>query len=229
MTDDKYIKQAKFLYLSLAGIFISLIVTCNLIFLKFFELELVDGFTMVLSVGLIPYPVTFLVTDLISEIYGKSKANQVVVVGLICSVLVMGITIITDLIPARTESPVDDETYSLVFGLTAASVSASMIAYLLAQFIDIKLFHWLKARTRGKKLWLRNNLSTIPSQLIDSFAVISLLCAFGAIPWGDFLITVFSLFVFKMMVAIADTPLLYLFSYIIKRHFNLDDMDELDI
>jgi uncharacterized integral membrane protein (TIGR00697 family) len=184
---------------------------------------------MVLSVGLIPYPITFLVTDLISEIYGRSKANQVVVVGLICSFLVMGITILTDMIPARPESAVNDETFSLVFGLTAASVSASMVAYLLAQFIDIKIFHWLKEKTNGKKLWLRNDLSTIPSQLVDSFAVITLLCSFGAIQWAEFPITVFSLFVFKMLVALLDTPFFYLFSNLIKRHFKLGDMDELKI
>lgn len=229
MTENKKVHQAKFLYLCLAGVFISLIVTCNLIFLKFFELELLDGFTLVLSVGLIPYPITFLVTDIVSEIYGKNKANQLVVVGLICSVLVMGITLVTDVIPARVGSPVDDETYSLVFGLTAASVTASMMAYLLAQFIDIKIFHWLKQKTNGKHLWLRNNFSTIPSQLIDSFSVITLLCVFGALNWNEYFVTVFSLFTFKLMIAVLDTPFFYLFSHLIKKHFNLGEMDELAI
>lgn len=229
MNDEKRNKQARFLYLLLAGIFISLIVSSNLIFLKFFEWTPVGSFTFVLSVGLIPYPLTFLVTDLISEFYGKEKASDVVKVGLVCALLIMGLTLLADAIPAREGSPVNDETFHSVFGLTAAAVTASMIAYLFAQLIDIRIFHFWKKKTQGKKLWVRNNLSTIPSQLVDSFAVITLLCSFGGIPWDQYWLTVSSLFIFKMLIALADTPLFYLFTYLIKRHFGLKEMEELEV
>ena len=229
MDQSKRQQQALFLYLCLAGMFISLLVTCNLIFLKFFEWELFSDFTLILSVGLIPYPLTFLITDLISEVYGQKKANDVVKVGLLCAVLVIGIVLIADAVPAMETSAVNDETFTKVFGLSSASVSASMIAYLFAQFIDIKLFHFWKVKSQGKMLWLRNNLSTIPSQLIDSVLVISMLCFFGALPWSTYLVTVFSLFIFKLLVALLDTPFFYLFTFLIKRHFKLGAMDELEI
>lgn len=220
--------QALLLYLLLTGIFISLFILSNLIFLKFFQIGITSNFTMILSVGLIPYPLTFLVTDIISEVYGQKKANMVVKIGLVCALLVMGLTMVADYIPAMPGSAVDDKTFHNVFGLTGLAVFASMLAYLLAQLIDIKLFHFWKVKTNGKKLWLRNNLSTLPSQLVDSVMVISLLSFFGALNWSDYLITVSSLFLFKIVVALLDTPLFYLFSYLIKRHFGLKEMEELE-
>ena len=226
--DQKLKKEALFLYLLLTGVFISLFMLSNLIFLKFFAWKPVGDFQFILSVGLIPYPLTFLVTDIISEIFGQKKANLVVKIGLVCAVLVMGLTMLADSIPAMDGSAVDDKTFHQVFGLTGIAVFASMIAYLLAQLIDIKLFHFWKVKTQGKKLWLRNNFSTLPSQLVDSILIISLLSLFGALEWSGFMITVSSLFIFKVIIALLDTPFFYLFTYLIKRRFNLGEMDELD-
>jgi queuosine precursor transporter len=228
MTEDK-IKQARFLYLVLAGIFISLLITCNLIFLKFISWEIFDSFTIKISVGLLPYPLTFLVTDIISEIYGKKKANEVVKVGLICTLLVMGITIIADSIPAMHGSPVDDAVFSQVFGLTGVAVAASMIAYLLAQFIDIRIYHYWKVKTKGKHLWLRNNFSTFSSQFLDTTVVLLLLSTFSALPWSDFSVLFISSIVYKILVALADTPFLYLFVNLIKKHFSLKVNEEITL
>ena len=132
-------------YLILAGIFIAALVSCNLIFLKFFEWRPFDLYTFQLSVGILPYPITFLVTDIISELYGKRKADQVVISGLIASVFVSLLVLVADSVPAvQGGSPVDDETFHRVFGLNAAGVFASMVAYLSAQFIDIRVFHFWK-------------------------------------------------------------------------------------
>ncbi|MEO9533205.1 MAG: queuosine precursor transporter [Crocinitomicaceae bacterium] len=226
---QKLKNQALLLYLLLTGVFISLFILSNLIFLKFFQIDLADDYTLILSVGLIPYPLTFLVTDIISEIYGQKKANMVVKIGLVCAILVMGLTMVADYIPAMSGSAVNDETFHQVFGLTGVAVFASMLAYLLAQLIDIKLFHFWKIKTNGKKLWLRNNLSTLPSQLVDSVMVISLLSLFGALDWSSFFVTVSSLFLFKVLIALLDTPFFYLFSFLIKRHFNLQEMEELEL
>ena len=165
------------LYIILSGIFIASLVACNLIFQKFFHWSVFGIYTFEISVGILPYPITFLVTDIVSEIYGRKKANQLVTTGFIASLFVMLITLIAQSVPATTWSPVNDETFSNVFGLFGPAVFASMSAYLLAQFIDIRIFHFWKKMTYGKHLWLRNNASTIFSQFIDTFSV---LCATSA-------------------------------------------------
>lgn len=221
-------EQALFYYLLLAGIFISLLVACNLIFQKFFIWNPFGWFSFEISVGLIPYPLTFLVTDLISEIYGKRRANQVVIAGLITTVIVMGVVMIAAEVPATHWSPVNDHQFEKVFGLTGVAVSASMLAYLFAQFIDIKVFHFLKNLTKGKHLWLRNNFSTITSQFVDTNVVLLLMCSLGAIQWELFGSLLLSGFVFKLLVALLDTPLFYLFTYLFKKKFELDDCQEIE-
>jgi queuosine precursor transporter len=231
-TDAAKLKeQAQTFYFVLASIFIASLVGCNLIFQKFFFWAPLEAFgidyVFEISVGLIPYPITFLITDLISELYGKKKANQVVVAGLVASVFVLGIVVIANAVPATSWSPVDDETFSKVFGLTGVAVFASMVAYLLAQFIDIKLFHFWKKKTKGKNLWLRNNFSTIPSQFLDTAMVLGLLCYFGAIPWDNFGILFINGFAYKVIIALLDTPLFYFFTGWGKKHFGLAIDEEL--
>ena len=151
-----------------------------------------------LSVGILPYPITFLVTDLISEIYGQKKANQVVVAGIFASFFSLSIILISNYVPALESSPINDKTFSSVFSLSGLAVLASMLAYLFAQFIDIKIYHFWKNLTKGKMLWLRNNFSTFSSQIIDTVTVISLLCLFEVLSWDSFLGLVVSGIVFKL-------------------------------
>ena len=108
-----------------------------------------------------------------------------------------------------------------MFGLSGAAVFASMMAYLIAQFIDVRLFHFWKNLTGGKHLWLRNNASTIFSQLIDTFTVLLLLCSLSVIPWEMFSVLLLNGFLFKVFVALMDTPIFYLFSYAIRTRYNL--------
>lgn len=226
--DEKGRREALYLYLILAGVFISLLVSSNLIFQKFISWEPFGWYRFEISAGLIPYPLTFLVTDLISEIYGRKKANMVVVAGLICTLVVGAVVYLAEAATAIDVSPVNDETFTTVFGLTGVAVTASMMAYLVAQFIDIRLFHFWKKMTNGKKLWLRNNFSTIFSQLVDTSLVLILLCSFGGLSWSVFWTLFVSGFLFKIVVAAFDTPLFYLFTYWIKKRFGLGDSDELD-
>tara|TARA_Y100000590_G_scaffold108722_2_gene123683 strand:- start:5525 stop:6193 length:669 start_codon:yes stop_codon:yes gene_type:complete len=198
------------LYLILTGIFIASLVSANLIFQKFFSWTPFGLYTFELSVGILPYPVTFLVTDLISELYGKKKADQVVLSGLVASVFVMGVVMVANAVPQTEWSPVNNEIFSKVFGLFGPAVFASMVAYLTAQFIDIRVFHFWKRLTKGKHLWLRNNGSTVVSQLVDTSAVLILLCTAGAIEWVQFWPLLANGFLFKVLVALFDTPLFYL-------------------
>tara|TARA_A100001015_G_scaffold304579_1_gene395999 strand:- start:1194 stop:1739 length:546 start_codon:yes stop_codon:yes gene_type:complete len=180
-------------------------------------------------VGVLPYPITFLITDIISEIFGKRKANQVVIMGIVASIFSIGLLLIGDVLPANSTSPIDDETFNLVFSASPLAVLASMSAYLIAQFLDIRIYHFWKQLTKGKYLWLRNNFSTFSSQIIDSTTVIALLCFFEILAWDLFLGLVLSSIIFKIMVAIIDTPLLYLLVGLIRKKFHLSINDEIDI
>ncbi|MDA1018861.1 MAG: queuosine precursor transporter [Bacteroidetes bacterium] len=220
------------IYLYLVALFITSLVVSNLIFQKFFywypfDLSIGGIQLFELSVGILPYPITFLVTDLISEIYGQKKANQVVIAGIFASFFSLLIILISDSVPALSSSPLDNETFSKVFSLPGLAVLASMSAYLFAQFIDIKIYHFWKTLTKGKMLWLRNNFSTFSSQIIDTVTVISLLCLFQVLSWDSFWGLIISGIVFKIVMALLDTPLLYLFVYFFRKKFDLKIGEEI--
>jgi len=203
------------LYLIFAGIFIASLVACNLIFQKFFTWNFL-GLTFELSVGIIAYPVTFLVTDLISELYGKKRANQVVISGFCASVFTTLLIFISMNATAAEWSPVDSSTFNKVFGLSAPAFLASMMAYLTAQFIDVRIFHFWKRVTKGKHLWLRNNASTMFSQLVDTSMVLLILCSAGAISWERFGSLLLMGWLFKVIVALIDTPIIYFLLWILR-------------
>jgi len=104
-----------------------------------------------------------------------------------------------------------------------------MLTYLFAQFIDIRIYHYWKKLTKGKHLWLRNNFSTFTSQFVDTFTIVSLLILFGILPEEKFLVLIISGFIFKVIVAILDTPLLYLFVWMFRRKFNLKIGEEIKL
>lgn len=230
-TKDKLLAQK--IYFILGGLFIASLVVSNLIFQKFFywhpfgEVTILGAKLFEISVGIIPYPITFLVTDIISEIYGKKKANQVVTTGIFASIFSLLIIFIANEVPAIESSPVNNELFSKVFGQTALAVLASMTAYLFAQYIDIRVYHFWKKLTKGKMLWLRNNFSTITSQAIDTFSVLFLLCSFNILPWEIFGKLFISGFAFKVIIALFDTPFMYLAVYLFRKKFKLNPNDEL--
>ena len=225
---------AQRIYLFLGALFITSLVVSNLIFQKFFywyplDVEIFGAKLFEISVGILPYPITFLITDLVSEIYGKKRANQLVVAGIFASFFSMLIVYTANVVPATSWSPVNDELYTTVFGSTAIAVFASMMAYLLAQFIDIQIYHFWKRLTKGKHLWLRNNFSTWLSQFVDTFTVLFLLCSFGKIEWNLFSGLLAAGFIFKVLIALLDTPFLYLGVYLFRKRFNLKVNEEIDL
>ena len=225
---------AQRIYLLLGSLFVTSLVVSNLIFQKFFywypfNIEIFGTKLFEISVGILPYPITFLITDLISEIYGKKKANQIVVAGIFASFFSLVIVYVSNTVPATSWSPVGDDMFSTVFGNTAIAVFASMMAYLLAQFIDIQIFHFWKRLTKGKHLWLRNNFSTFLSQFVDTFTILILLCSFNIIDWSRFSGLLIAGFLFKVMVAIFDTPFLYLGVYLFRKRFKLKMNEEINL
>ena len=229
---DKLLAQR--IYILLGALFITSLVVSNLIFQKFFywhpfNVEIFGANLFEISVGILPYPITFLITDLISEIYGKKNANQVVITGIFASIFSLLIFLIADSVPAIANSPVDDVLFTKVFGQSAIAVFASMTAYLFAQFIDIQIYHFWKRLTKGKHLWLRNNFSTWFSQFIDTFSILMLLCFFEVLPWESFSGLLISGFLFKVLVAALDTPFLYIGVHLFRKKFRLKINEEISI
>ena len=202
-------------YLILTGIFIASLVASNLIFQKFFTWNFL-GINFELSVGIIAYPVTFLVTDLISELYGQKRANQVVVSGFFASVFTTLLVLVSVNATAVNWSPIDNFTFKKVFGLTGPAFFASMVAYLTAQLIDVRIFHFWKRLTNGKHLWLRNNASTMFSQLVDTSVILIILCTAGVIEWERFFGLWIMGWLFKVFVALIDTPIIYGIIHLLK-------------
>ena len=202
------------LYIFLCAIFISSLVTCNLIANKFVTVDL--GFKVfIVSAGILPYPLTFLVTDLISELYGQKKANIVVFSGFVASMFVLLFLWLGGQFNAIPDSIVNDDTYNKVFQNAWRIIAASMIAYLFAQFIDVRIFHFWKRLTNGKHLWLRNNGSTIASQLVDTTLVVMILFV-GVWEPSNIISAIIDGWLFKMLMAAIDTPIIYGIIHLLK-------------
>ena len=212
------------LYIILAGIFIASLVTCNLIANKFVTVDL--GFKVfIVSAGILPYPLTFLVTDLISELYGQKKANLVVFSGFVASMFVLLFLWLGSQFDAIPSSMVNDSTYNTVFQNAWRLIAASMIAYLFAQFIDVRIFHFWKRLTNGKHLWLRNNGSTIASQLVDTTLVICILFI-GVWDPSQIISAIIDGWIFKMFMAFIDTPIIYGIIHLLKGKIDIAEIEE---
>lgn len=232
-------------FIVLAGFFLCAMTLLNVIGItRFVQLG-----PMALAVGVLPYPLTFLCTDLISELYGRRRATFLVWVGFTLNFFILGCLWLGSYIPAvgidsqppwqviklaeEIALPNGEvvtgsvELFTLLYACTSGAVFASMMAYITAQFCDVQLFHFFKRLTKGKHLWLRNNFSTLTSQMVDSIMVISV--TFGAtFLAGD--ITIAALFVlmgsnylFKMFVALADTLPFYYLTGRFKRYLQIDN------
>lgn len=212
-------EKSKKIYLYLAATFIAALVVCNLIANKFITIDL--GFkTFVISAGVLPYPITFLITDILSEIYGKKKTARIVWAGFGASLFVLGVLLLAQQFTAIAGSPVDDETFNKVFGNSWRVIFASMTAYLCAQLIDVRIYHFWKEKTAGKHLWLRNNFSTVFSQLVDTTLVVCVLFL-GVRSHSEIIQFILDGWLFKMLCAFIDTPLLYASTAFIRNKLDL--------
>jgi uncharacterized integral membrane protein (TIGR00697 family) len=230
-------------YLVLAGLFLGSMTMLNImgtsrfidLSFEIFGLEI----PMALAVGVLPYPVTFLCTDFISELYGQKRANFLVWVGLLLNLWVVSFLYLGGALPptptidvATGLPPTDayDFAFYRIRFLTMGAVVASMIAYLAAQLCDVSLFHFWKRLTRGRHLWLRNNGSTLVSQLVDSFAVITITHFYAkGIPidadaaiWPQLWVFIASAYVFKMVIALLDTIPFYVGVHYLSVYLQID-------
>lgn len=202
------------IYTCLCVLFAVLIVTGNLIYQKFVSLPILS---LELSVGAILYPLTFLLTDLIAEFYGKEKAGFCVKLAIVMNVIIAIAIMLMDSLDATSWSKVDNEVFHIVFGKYSVNFIASIIACYIAQLIDIKLYLWIRKITDGNFLWLRNNGSTVISLLIDTSIVVSILCVFNVLPMERMLAIIISSYSFKFLFVVCSTPLFYCGVWVIKR------------
>lgn len=220
------------LFFSLSAVFLTSLVVGNVIgttkFVTLFSLSLPDWlqritpalirngdvYSMVVPVGVIAYPFTFLATDLISELFGRKKAQMVVWIGFSMNVFLLAIMTVNHLLPDAAGVSGGLSLFEGVYEFMVGNVIASMIAYLTAQTIDVRLFHFWKRFTNGKHLWVRNNGSTMISQLVDSTAILSILYLAGNLGpdvtgFGAVVILIFNSYLFKFFFAAFDTPFFY--------------------
>jgi uncharacterized PurR-regulated membrane protein YhhQ (DUF165 family) len=231
-------------FLVLAGTFLCAMTLLNVIGItRFIQLG-----PMALAVGVLPYPLTFLCTDLICELYGKARANFLVSVGLGLNFFILAVLYLGNSIPAvpvetmppwqiiQLAAPValpngdivesSIGLYQLIYATTSGAVFASMLAYIAAQYCDVQLYHFWKRVTKGKHLWIRNNFSTLLSQMVDSIMVISV--TFGAaflrgdMAFKALLILIGSNYLFKAMVALLDTGPLYASVHMLRKYLRLE-------
>ncbi|MBY0580314.1 MAG: queuosine precursor transporter [Rickettsiales bacterium] len=204
------------IYTGLCVFFSVIIVSGNLTYQKFITLTILPFHAFELSVGAILYPLTFLVTDLIAEFYGKEKARFCVRLAIIMNILVAIIIAGMDLLPATSWSKIDQATFHKVFGLYAISFMGSIIACYISQTVDISLYLWIRKITKGRYLWIRNNGSTAISLLIDTSTVITFMTIFGVLPKEQMVSLIINSYSFKLFFTICSIPLFYLCISIIK-------------
>ncbi|MBD3388115.1 MAG: queuosine precursor transporter [Candidatus Altiarchaeales archaeon] len=166
--------------------------------------------TFHVSVGILTVPLMFLITDIVEEVYGMKKVKEFIFVGVSSMVVMIIITTVAVMLPSAERS-VDPQSYNAIFKVTIRMSIASICAFVLAQVHDMWSFEFWKSKTRGKHLWLRNNLSTMVSQLIDS-TVFMFVAFYKSAPMWDavFIISlIIPYWIFKILFAILDTPLAY--------------------
>ena len=245
MIDIELTERRERVFIVLAGTFLCAMTMLNIIGItRFVQLG-----PMALAVGVLPYPITFLCTDLICELYGRARANFLVWTGLGLNFFILGVMWLAQALPSvgpdalppwqvlQLEESVmlpngdvavgSIEFFQLLYYCTSGAVFASMLAYIAAQFCDVQLFHFWKRLTKGRHLWLRNNFSTLISQMVDSLMVIAV--TFGAaylagdMAIATLIVLIGSNYLFKMTVALADTGPFYVLTWWLRGYLQIDD------
>lgn len=211
------------IFLILAGIFIANALLGELIGGKLIQ---VGPFTM--SIGVIPWPVVFLTTDLINEYYGKNGVRKLTFLTVALIIYTFLVLYLAMQVTAAPFSPVNDAAFTTVFAQSMWIIVGSIIAFLVSQLVDVVIFWMFRVRTGGRMLWLRATGSTAVSQLIDSFVIIAI--AFylpGTLTLMEFLNLAVTNYSYKLMIAIALTPLIYLFHSIIDQYLGEERAEQL--
>lgn len=235
--------RAELAYTVLCTLFCVVLVLTNIVGVKLFAvpipafLEGIFGANPVtLTSGILSYPITFLCTDLVSELWGRAKANFMVVMGFVMSLLMLGIVELAKALPPSPiwSNPLQDQlgpmdmqgVFQIAFHTPGVLLGASMTAYLVAQLFDVRLYHFWWKLTGGRHMWIRNNGSTAVSQLVDTIIVNSIFLHFAfRLEWGQIGSIILAVYLFKLALAALDTPLIYLGRHLLRRWLGLSQDD----
>jgi uncharacterized integral membrane protein (TIGR00697 family) len=209
-------KQRFFVWLT--ALFVAALVTGDFVGGKFWVL-----FGHNLSAGIIPFPLTFVLTDIVNEFYGTEGARRLTFVGLGAAAFVWGIITLSLHLPTSPDSPIPDAVFRGAFGTSARLYVASLTAYMIGQMLDISIFLVLRKMTGHRLLWLRSTGSTVLSQMVDSLSV-SFVFLVGTHPMGFIIGNAVNNYVGKLIMAVLLTPLIYLGHAILRRHFHVTEV-----
>lgn len=204
-------------YVILAGIFITNAIVAELIGGK-----LITVFGVPMSVGILPWPIVFVSTDLINEYFGEKGVRKLSLITASLIAYTFVILFIAMRIPAmKGDQLITDDQFNGVFGQSMWIIVGSITAFLVSQLIDVTIFHFVKNKTGNKMIWLRSTGSTVISQLFDSFIVLGI--AFwmtGKMTTETFIASAFTGYLVKMVIAILLTPLIYLGHSLIEKYIH---------
>lgn len=228
-------------YVACATTFAVVLVLTNIIGVKLFSLFpsgrpawMPGEGPLTLTSGILTYPLTFLLTDLVSEIWGRKRANFMVVLGFCMSVLMLGLLLIARALPPSDwwslpelgvmDSAGMQHAFEVSFFTPHVLLFASMTAYLVAQLFDVRLYHFWWRVTRGRHMWIRNNGSTAISQLVDTIIVNSIFLHFGlGLGSSEIMQVIVVVYLCKLILAAIDTPLIYLGRAFLRRWLRIPD------
>ncbi len=209
-------KQRLFVYLT--GIFVAALLVSDLIGGKFFRVGGLD-----FSIGMIPFPLTFLLTDIVNEFYGTEGARRLTYVGLWTAIFVFAVINIAIALPTSPESPLGSDVFKNVIGSSVRLYIASLAAYLVGQLLDISIFFLVRRVTGERFLWLRSTGSTVVSQAIDSLTV-GFVFLWGTKSVGFILRTARNGYLVKLVLAVSLTPVIYLGHGILHRYLHVREV-----
>lgn len=213
------------LYLVLVALFVTCLLVADIVAGKYFQVGALE-----MSVGTVTFPIAFLLTDIVNEYYGRRGARLMTGVGMLMLLVAFSLIFMSRSLPVSEGSPVAQPAFDAVFGISLRLFVASLIAYLISQIVDIHAFHFVKAMTRSQHLWLRAIGSTAVSQVVDTFVV-----TFGSLAGlrstHDILVIFGTSYLYKIVVAVLLTPLVYVAHDVITRRMGIEpasvDEDEL--
>ena len=206
-------------FVFLTALFVAALVTGDFIGGKFF---VVFGHTF--SAGIVPFPLTFVLTDVVNEFYGTHGAKRITMAGLGAAVFVWATITLALHLPTSPDSPISDAAFRSAFGTSARLYVASLTAYVISQFLDISIFHGLRRLTGHRMLWLRSTGSTVLSQVIDSMSV-SFVFLVGSRSMGFIVNNALHNYLGKLAMAILLTPLIYAGHGLFNRYFHVPEKD----
>ena len=224
--------RRQWLFIFLVGLFITNAVTAELISNKLIQIPISFSFfnkefgPFTTIVGILPWPVVFILTDLLNEFYGEKAVRRIswitaILIAYCFLIVTIALQLPTKEIPGS--SLATDAEFTKVFGQAQMVIVGSIAAFLLSQLMDATIFHWIKNKTGNRYIWLRSTGSTVISQMVDTIVVLYIGFVLpGTLSFSEFLKIAPTNYFLKLLIAIALTPLIYLGHYLVKRYLKIE-------